>query len=82
MWLIVCRPNLERKSAALLEREGSVCFIPMCRRWTKAHQKRRPVLVERPVFVSYYFVCEPAPRRIEHCRLLTVAGEYISAKST
>lgn len=77
-WLILhCRPNFEHKSAEQLSRDCSaVCFIPLVRRWSRPHGKRRPKLVERCAFACYFFVQEPRPVHIEHGRLLAVNGAY------
>ena len=77
-WYVVnTKPHCEYKVFAQLEREGSVAYLPLARRWRRPHGRRRPYLAEVPGFPSYLFMRPPAPeRRLEYGHLLIVAGQY------
>ena len=78
MWYVInTKPHCEYKVIAQLEREGSVSYLPLARRWRRPHGRRRPYLAEVPGFPSYLFMRPPAPeRRLEYGHLLIVAGQY------
>ena len=46
--IINTKPHCEYKVIAQLEREGSVAYLPLARRWRRPHGRRRPYLAEVP----------------------------------
>lgn len=76
-WLIInTKPSCEHKAVAQLEREGSMVYLPLARKWRRPSGKRRPFLVEVPAFACYLFCKPPAPQRLDYGHVLIVAGKY------
>jgi hypothetical protein len=76
-WLIInTAPGCERKVITQLDREGSVVYMPMARKWRRPSGKRRAFLVEAPAFPGYLFCRPPALQHLDYSHLLIVAGKY------
>jgi Transcription termination factor nusG len=76
-WLIInTLPNREHKVVAQLEREGSISYMPLARKWRRPSGRRRPFLVEVPAFACYLFCKPPAPHGLHDGHILIVAGQY------